>query len=310
MSAAPVCPFCKGVIPADLARFGGNCPHCLLEVPGEDAPTDPGAILRAKQAEEERKAAAARQRARQRTILVAAVAFVGLVGAGGWWAWSQQQAAVYELDDYYVLPLDALATAPTPAAPVEPTPTPTGRPGKKPAAGGSAGASGSTGANPTAGGTATPPGTGAPSRPTSGTSSPSDAVPAEVAALMGGGSGATGSVSLGGGAAIDVSRPDLVLSDEAEIVEMAKQVIARSSPQLQNCYQQRLKQVPDLAGAWKVQFDVTRAGGIDGIEVDGLDRDDRELEACIARNLAGWKFMKIAREQTFSKTYRFRPAGG
>ena len=46
------CPFCKGGISADVVQFGGNCPHCLLEIPGEEAPTDPGLVARQKAAAE------------------------------------------------------------------------------------------------------------------------------------------------------------------------------------------------------------------------------------------------------------------
>ena len=36
---------------ADLLVFGGACPHCLIDIPGEEAPTDPGEELKKKQEE-------------------------------------------------------------------------------------------------------------------------------------------------------------------------------------------------------------------------------------------------------------------
>ena len=36
------CPFCGRDVDADLVTYGGKCPHCFGEIPGEEAPTDPG----------------------------------------------------------------------------------------------------------------------------------------------------------------------------------------------------------------------------------------------------------------------------
>lgn len=292
MGGSPFCPFCKGAISADLAQFGGNCPHCLLEVPGEDAPTDPGALLRAKQAEEEakrRKVEAGRQRVRY--VIGAALALL-TVAVGGWYTWSQEQLTTYELDDYYVVPVEELASAPVVAAP---TPTPT--------------SGGTSAAKKPAGGQKAPtpvPTSSAPPAIAARTDT-RDAIPAEVMAMT---SGTTGSVALGGNVSLDLGTPGLVLESDEDIIAMAKQVINRSSPQLQACYQQRLRQVSDLAGAWKVEFVITEAGGVRSIDVEGTDRSDAELEACITRAIGGWKFTKIAHDQRVAKTYRFKPAGG
>jgi outer membrane biosynthesis protein TonB len=36
------CPFCSAEISEDLVLYGGACPGCLIDIPGEEAPTDPG----------------------------------------------------------------------------------------------------------------------------------------------------------------------------------------------------------------------------------------------------------------------------
>jgi hypothetical protein len=36
------CPFCSGGVDEDLIIYGGPCPNCFAEIPGEEAPTDPG----------------------------------------------------------------------------------------------------------------------------------------------------------------------------------------------------------------------------------------------------------------------------
>ena len=298
--AAHTCPFCKGVISADLAQFGGNCPHCMLEVPGEDAPTDPGAILRQKQAEEDRKRAAAQARSRQVQLGVVAAAAVLFLAGGGYYFYSHRQAAVYELDDYYVQPLEEIAAAPTTPTPAA-VPTLPGKKGAKPPPGTPVPATPTAGTPPVA---ATP-GTTTPIAHTG--SGGADAVASATPSLMTTGTATAGTVSLGG-ITTDITQPGVVLSDQQQIFDMAKTVINRSSPQLQACYQSRLKQVPDLAGAWKVELTITKAGTTSGVNVSGQDQHDAELETCMERSIAGWHFMKIAFDQPVAKTYRFKPS--
>lgn len=50
------CPFCRAAISADLLRVGGRCPSCLIEIPGEEAPTNPGEVAQAREAEQAAKA--------------------------------------------------------------------------------------------------------------------------------------------------------------------------------------------------------------------------------------------------------------
>lgn len=43
------CPFCKGAVDEEILQFGGRCPSCLIEIPGEEAPTNPGEAAKAEQ---------------------------------------------------------------------------------------------------------------------------------------------------------------------------------------------------------------------------------------------------------------------
>ena len=36
------CPFCGAEIREEVSLYGGTCASCLIEIPGEEAPTDPG----------------------------------------------------------------------------------------------------------------------------------------------------------------------------------------------------------------------------------------------------------------------------
>ena len=78
------CPFCKGDVDEDILTFGGRCPRCLIEIPGEEAPTDPGGEARAAQeaaeAEAEKRSPAGKLVAA--VLAVAAVCGLFLVGPG------------------------------------------------------------------------------------------------------------------------------------------------------------------------------------------------------------------------------------
>lgn len=59
------CPFCNVPVDEDLHRFGGTCPSCFGEIPGEEAATDPGAAVKAAQDREDES------RAKKRMLLPA-----------------------------------------------------------------------------------------------------------------------------------------------------------------------------------------------------------------------------------------------
>lgn len=289
---SPVCPYCKGAIAPELARFGGRCPHCMLEVPGEDAPTDPGALLRAKQELEARERAKVAAKKKQQRLLLGAVGGAVALLLVGVLAWRSYEARTYTVGEYFQFPMEEIAAAPPveePAATAEPVPGSKGSGAKPPKSGSNGAVTASTGGVKAVGATAV-----------ASTEAPPP-VPSTV--------GLPGTITLGG-STIDVSRPDLVLSDQDQITEMARMVMSRSAPQLQACYQQRLKQVPDLAGVWDVSFIIQTSGATSDVKVAGTSRKDPELESCMARAVGGWKFTRIARALPVSRPYRFRSAGG
>ncbi len=292
----PNCPFCKGVITPELSRAGGNCPHCMLEVPGEEAATDPGLEQRRRQAAE---SAVVAKRAGTRTRGVAAAVFlVVLVGAGaGWSAWrTQQEELVYELEDVYMAPRDGMIAhkevAPSTPPPVETTRTPAQRKQRLPNL-------------PTGGGehvaTAAEGGSGGP----------------VGVKFIPAGSGGSGDIALGitsakvGGSAlgeveIAVTRVNTtVLQTEDEIKAMAKEVSSAYYPQVEACVQRRLKADPEFKGGWKVRFTIETDGTVSGFKSTALDTPDDELEGCIERTISAWRFQRIAHPFKVGKTYRF-----
>lgn len=276
------CPFCKQSITPELAQYGGNCPKCMLEIPGEEAPTDPGAHVRARLNAEQQVVHEKQRQKRWVGWAIGAGLLVSFVGFGAWKLKQERDALTYNLDEYYVMPLEDIVVAAAPV--VEPDAVASADP--KPEGGGS------TRQRPIANPSATvaaPESVG--STGVRASSSSTDALPPELAAAM----AATGGSASLGGADIAVVRPDVVLSDPAEIKAMIGRVLAGSRPQLNACYQQRLKQAENLRGTWDLQFTVSTAGVATGVDARGRDRADGELEACMERAVAGWRFSKVAR---------------
>lgn len=71
------CPFCNTPVDGDLIRFGGTCPSCFGEIPGEEAATDPGEAVKAAQTREDE----ARVRRRMLGPMIG-LAFLGVGLAG------------------------------------------------------------------------------------------------------------------------------------------------------------------------------------------------------------------------------------
>lgn len=273
----------------------------MLEIPGEEAPTDPGLQARMKKDAEEKVRLAGVSRRNKLVGGAVSLLLIGAIGAGvaSWKA--SQEALVYDVEDYYALPLEDLAAAPPEVAPVQQAPEATpGTPGvrKLPRL---------PTDQPVTVNTSTAPISSA--LPTDGTkrASNTDAGGDLTIDPMKNGTGTVGI----GTSAVRIERlgMDVVLTDEAEIFEMAKRVLSAYSPQVQNCYNQRLKQKDGLAGVWNVNFVITTEGSVRAVTVKGASTTDSEMEQCITRTVSAWKFQKIAKERPLSKPYRFGPAG-
>ena len=72
------CPFCRASISEELLRVGGRCPSCLIEIPGEEAATNPGEVAVAQQAAAE----AASRRSPVPFIVGGIVALLVVIGGG------------------------------------------------------------------------------------------------------------------------------------------------------------------------------------------------------------------------------------
>jgi outer membrane biosynthesis protein TonB len=278
----------------------------MLEIPGEEAPTDPGLEMRQKQ-----EAAAARARRRRQLVgrVVAAMGLMAFAGAGGgvwWYLQLQAKELVYDMDEVYIPSRGSMVAAP----PKEVAPAVS-------AAGGSGGGGRSTStasrvartvgveSGEALAASASVSGSGA----TTGPSGAVTFVPPATADVAVSLSEAKGTSRLGG-VEIGVSRVGTdIIKDEAEIFAMAKETISAYYPQVETCVQQRLKVDESFSGRWRVEFTILTSGEPEGVRVSGLDTPDAELEACMSRAVRSWRFARIAHDFKVKKTYPFSGAG-
>jgi hypothetical protein len=288
----PACPFCKAQVGPDLLRYGGHCPKCMIAIPGEETPTDPGERAKVLQELEEQAA-----KSKNRGAFMAAAATMGILLGGGGAYWYQSREVAVPLagapveDDIYIVPLTAhrdLVLKRDEGKQQVAAPS-TGHVGHGTASGKRNGASERDVAS------ASPPATG-------GTIAQPELAPIE---------GSLGAFDAPlGGLGPNVRRADLeglVLSDPAEINVMVKRVMSKGQGQLRQCYESRLKADEGLKGAWNVQFQIDPTGHATAVTVVGVDAPDSELESCIERNIVEWDFLKINEPLVVQKVYRFGP---
>lgn len=291
------CPFCKGAVTEDLIRFGGNCPKCLIEIPGEESPTDPGEHARAIQEVEE-------QASRGGKGVLIAVALLGLasVTAGGWWA-SRARSQVADnasaSNSFYVVPLSEHKDLDYGAAQDEGAQSPS-RQSARHRLGRTASQEDSR-----RGGVAKrlSPQTGG------SVAERAEPQPAE-GRVLGSASSLTDPLAAFSGPSIgpaDKGPHGIVLSDPNQIRAMVGAVLERGARQLNQCYERRLKQRQDLAGSWVVDFTVGTDGVPRDVRIRPEDTADRTFETCMQRNIEEWHFQAVAEEQQVTKTYTFRP---
>lgn len=286
------CPFCGRDVDADLVTYGGKCPHCFGEIPGEEAPTDPG---EEKKAAELKVHAAQVQRARRAPLVLAGFLLLGVVGATGFALFTAlvpRDMPVLNLDDSEydmgefatLVAYEAPKTTTVDGNPKSDTGSPKapksdGTKVEAPFAGVGSKLLGEDGAIPT---TATDPGTA---------KAPGESGPRKVASTgplepQGLGSNeptassGTGTPSLDVG--VEIRRREqqgVKLMDDNQIVDMIKYVLTAELPKLRSCYESRLKQNDALAGRWTLEFTVTEAGKVSGAVATGQDMQDAELES-------------------------------
>lgn len=262
--------------------YGGSCPKCFGEIPGEEAATDPGEQVKAEQAKSDNR----RMLAKTLVPLALAVPLLGGLAAlaVGFIVYNRNPVAeVMVFDDVEEFSYD-IVSAPEPSE-VEQVAANTGtrRPTPRPA--------------------------------TTGTREPApeavqktDAMGIPVVEVEGTAkapSQASGGLNFGG-IGVEASRSGEVLSDPGQIRSMLSQKMRAYGGQLKLCYDKRLKVKPELQGRWKASFVVQESGYPSEVRFTGADMKDAELEQCMAQVVRKWKFSRISQAQPVEKNWRFR----
>ncbi len=289
------CPFCKGAISEDLASYGGRCPSCLIEIPGEEAPTNPGVDAQARQAVE---AQAAKASKRNRVVFAAATLVLLGVTGGGAALFFGASAVVSDggddFEDFVMVPLDRHEDLDVPEEenPEEIAAVNPGASNLPTSSSGSSSASTSSSS--------------------SSTSSSSEGSSQE-ASILGTGvkttpSGSKLSLDLGSGPTVAVASkgPEAItLTDSEEIRKMIQTVLKAGGSSLKSCYEAELKSGADLGGTWDIEFSLDDSGKAKAIEIIPRSSPNPQLEACMKSRVAGWSFQRIAQPTRIVKPFSF-----
>lgn len=263
------CPFCGNTVDDDLITFGGTCPRCFAEIPGEEAATDPGEDVKAAQARKDQ------MRATLRTVLpvfvlLPIIGVLGLVALYFGLLRPEPQVVLLDFDegDDYPIP-ELVAAAPEPEEPANdgvaeaPKPAPV-----------------TSGAEISEAPRSAPPPPPVPAK------TPGGLVGVDVTA----------------------NRRGTVLEDPDAIRKMIGEKLTAFAPRLNGCYERELKNNETLAGRWRVGFVVGSDGRVQSPTVEALSGSVPSFETCLKSEVGTWAFQRIARDQPVRKTFTFRPA--
>lgn len=291
------CPFCGGEVSEDLLLNGGHCPHCLIEIPGEDTPTDPGEAAQAQQAAEEQ---AVKRGQSNKLIAGGVVALLGLVGgAVVLLAPSETGPMQIEMGEFEFAPMSEHQDLAMPQAeqpePVAQKKTSTRRSTSSGTSAPQRTASAGTGA--------------APAPATSGSGSVATAsAPPPTGGQLGGDPGLADPLDadmfFGAGPAkkgvqaIELCKP-------GEIYEAVRGVMKVKSPQVRQCYDRALKSNESLSGRWMASFVIGKDGGTTKVNVRGEGVSDSGLEGCLVQQIERWTFPPLCEPMPIETPFTF-----
>ncbi len=322
MASKHVCPYCKGAISEQLAAFGGPCPHCLLEVPGDEAPTDPG-LARQQQLDREAAARVAEDTRRSRRLAIVSVAAFASVIAFVIWtvfgggydtlaiAYYQQldpaalqRKRAEQLAEAEAARQKELAEAQAKAA--EAARRNAGGAGTRPAGGGTNPLDGLDGIL-NSGGVGAGGGLdalGAPIVAGSGTTSlgggglvgaTAAGGPTGVAVGTVGVSGSTGRTALTG-TSVQMASTQKVVESPKDAETMISERFFKFERQLQACWAPQIKLNPSLSGSWSVAFVVKPDGKVANVRVKALSTPNAAFESCAVGRVQTWTFLPVAKD--------------
>ena len=270
------CPFCDAEVTEVIVLYGGHCPSCFHNIPGEESPTDPGVVS----VESSSKTMFVVKR---RRLLVGAVASVGM--AAVMWVYggdSHRSQDPVEVGAY--AGLSGHVDFPTESPKQELLPEATAQ----------------HQSNVVSEDVTNPP--GRMSRSRSRNMHEDDNVHRDT---MHPDTRPSTGVNLDLGVVVRRDEfPARVLEDSVEIETMIARVLSRNSGQIQGCYNSRLQSEEHLEGTWEVSFTVTKSGDVAGVGVAGEGLVDHVLEECLRQRVQSWRFEQIDRNWPVAVPYR------
>ncbi len=305
------CPFCQRQVDSELVMYGGKCPHCFGEIPGEEAPTDPG---EAKKKAEHKAIVAKVQRGRTLPLLmVAMLPLVAVCAAVVILLKPTPAMPILNLDEGEFALGDVGDIVAVPAVVVAPTPleiTPAVKPGEKIAK-----VTPKDPKDPRITKAVDPtkvdfgsPGTVDHSGAHNGGQIAKNVVVDPTAPLTAQGNAG----GLMAGPDVGITRramKGVTLTDDNLIIEMVKNTVKEQLPKLRyQCYEPLLKTEPDVAGSWLLNFTVKPDGSVTGasaVAKEGTSAHTK-LESCIAQKVAAWPFQPIKAELPVAKSVGFK----
>lgn len=285
------CPFCRAPVSEELLRVGGRCSSCLIEIPGEEAATNPGEVAVAQQAAAE----AAQRRSPIPFVIGGLVALLVVIGGavallGG----DEGEVALVEADTEVFrkagrhINLDAdegqeEVAAPTTGA--SGTKAPKAKPAPKP----------DTSGGPEAAPPIRAEGDGVAS-----------AEPAEVATLGEPGDGPAASAILGSG---PTSRSRGVQGIEGCGDSLAPTVRSAGSlleKKLDRCYSEARGRLGDGVGATvRLGFTYETSGKLSNASLQVAGSTDAAFQSCVRSTVEASTFTRICEQVDVEKTLRF-----
>jgi len=270
------CPFCHKDISEDLSRFGGACPKCLINIPGEETATDPGVDTGF-----HRRAAQ-----KSRTPLIAGVVVVLVcMGAGGtWWMRSTPTVSRILRKGADPIPLSAHEDQPYETEPQVDVVS------EEATTSYSASRSSSSRVS------------------TPGPEKQADQgaiVPPSEKSVAGLGAAPEDVFSTISAAPIARGPKGIVLSDPGQIEAMIRRVLDRAGKQFKQCYEQRIRTAPSLRGAWRVDLTVTKEGSASAVQIVPMAVRDSGMESCMRSHTGDLNFQQLEEPIAVSRTFRF-----
>jgi hypothetical protein len=331
------CPFCDAGINEDMALYGGTCPRCFGEIPGEEAITDPGEMP----TEIGLKIYEARSRAWHIVPILMALGVAVCLGAWAVWVGVVRPTQMADRIDFdEESDFDFMAelvvfdlTKPEPPKEADKSGGSAKLPSKSSGQQVAAKKTTGTGTGKSASGSAMQ------SALLSGSGAGDIGTTGNMAKLnfnsnAGGGEAGGSRRSASGGAVLPAGGgPDLeikktsgsggalglsvqvkaerekpIIKDPAEIKEHIYTVFRKSLPSLVGCYKDRLKDDSAVRGKWRISFVVGRDGRTREASAQGISMVDEVLEACLTEKVSTWSFYRLPNDQPVSKSLNFTPS--